>query len=65
MVAAANILTIKIEAEQANANARKQMESHFGDSICQNECDFLNHAAGRTNHLFASKPYLFPFVIQC
>ena len=29
MVAAANILTIKIEAEQTNANARKQMESHL------------------------------------
>lgn len=29
MVAAANILTIKLEAEQANANARQQMESHL------------------------------------
>lgn len=28
MVAAANIFTIKIEAEQANASARQQMESH-------------------------------------
>ena len=29
MAAAANIFTITIEAEQANTNARQQMESHL------------------------------------
>lgn len=58
MVAAANILTIKIQAEQPPANARQKTEP-FGDSVCQDESDFLNHTAGRTDHLSASEPAWF------
>lgn len=50
MVAAANILTIKIEAEQPNANVRQKVENHLAiQYVKMSMCDFLNHTAGEQN----------------